>query len=403
MEQPVIYLDYAATTPLHTRVLAAMRPYWSEVFGNPSSLHSAGRAASDALEQARQTVASILACQPGEIVFTSGGTEGNNLAVRGITLARYQAAGQAHIITTPVEHHATGATIEQLRDLLHVGVTVVPVDGYGRVDPDSISRAIRSDTALISVMYANNEVGTIEPIVAIGQIARARQIPFHTDAVQAAGALPLNVDMLGVDLLTLSAHKFYGPKGVGVLYVRHGTQLVPALTGGSQERGRRPGTVNVAAGVGLAAALTLAEERRPDENIRLGRLRDRLIASVLQSLPDVRLTGHPVERLANSASFVFKGIEGESILLALDMEGICVSTGAACTTGDTEPSFVLTAMGWSPQWARGSVRMTLGLATTDDHIDRVLSVLPDIVVRLRAVSAQLPHTTWAGRPATDRR
>jgi cysteine desulfurase len=386
MNQPVIYLDHAATTPVDPRVIEAMQPYWLQVYGNTSSIHTVGRAALKALDEARQTVASILNCHPTEVVFTGCGTESDNLAVRGAAFAKHQATGHTHIITTPVEHHAVGTTVEQLHDLFDVDVTLVPVDGEGRVNPDDIERAVASwpHTALISVMYANNEVGTIQPIAEIGKIAKAKQIPFHTDAVQAGGALDLNVGRLGVDLLALSAHKFYGPKGVGVLYIRRGMELVPALTGGGHERGRRPGTVNVAEIVGLATALRLAQESRESENTRVARLRDKLVAGVLQSVPNVRLTGHPKERLPNSASFAFKGVDGESILLALDLENICVSTGSACTTGETEPSFVLLAMGLPHEWAIGSVRMTLGHATTEADIDRVLNVLPGIVERLRA-------------------
>jgi cysteine desulfurase len=295
-----------------------------------------------------------------------------------------QRAGRRHIITTPVEHHAVGATVEQLDEMFDFDVTLVPVDGDGRVNPDDIARAIRPDTALISVMYANNEVGTIQPIAEIGKIARARRIPFHTDAVQAGGALDLSVEKLGVDLLALSAHKFYGPKGVGVLYIRRGTELVQAMTGGGHERGHRPGTVNVAEIVGLATALKLAQESRESENARVSYLRDKLVVGVLERVPDVRLTGHPTERLPNSASFAFKGVDGESILLTLDLEGICVSTGSACTTGETEPSFVLKAMGLPREWALGSVRMTLGHATTEADVERVLEVLPAVVERLRA-------------------
>ena len=383
MSKPIVYLDHAATTPVDPRVVEAMQPYWSHVYGNTSSIHSVGRAALKALEEARQIVADILGCHPTEIVFTGCGTESDNLAVRGVALAG-QRTGRRHIVTTPIEHHAVGATVEQLHELFDFDMTLVPVDGDGRVNPDDIARTIRPDTALISVMYANNEVGTLQPMAEIGKIARAKKIPFHTDAVQGGGSLDLSVDKLGVDLAVLSAHKFYGPKGVGVLYIRRGTELVPALTGGGHERGRRPGTVNVAEIVGLATALKLAQENRESENARVSRLRDKLAAGVLAHVPDVRLTGHPTERLPNSASFAFKGVEGESIMLALDVEGICISTGSACTTGEAEPSFVLKAMGLPREWAAGSVRMTLGHATTEAEIDHVLSVLPAVIERLRA-------------------
>ena len=381
MDKRVIYLDHAATTPVDPRVVEAMQPYWSQVYGNTSSIHSVGRAALKALEEARQTVAEVLGCHPTEIVFTSCGTESDNLAVRG---AAWRSSVKGHIVATPIEHHAVGATVEQLHENFGYEMTLAPVDEFGRVNPQDIARAIRPDTVLISVMYANNEVGTLQPIAEIGKIAKAKGILFHTDAVQAGGALDLSVDKLGVDMLALSAHKFYGPKGVGVLYLRRGTQLVPALTGGGHERGRRPGTVNVAEIVGLATALKLAQGNRASENARVSRLRDRLVAGVCKRVTDVRLTGHPTERLPNSASFAFKGIDGESILLALDLEGICVSTGSACTTGETEPSFVLKAMGLPREWAIGSVRMTLGHSTTEQDIDDVLDVLPQVIERLRA-------------------
>ena len=380
MNRRLVYLDHAATTPVDPRVVEAMQPYWSQVYGNTSSIHAVGRAALRALDEARQTVANVLCCHPTEVVFTGCGTESDNLAVRGAAFAK----PKAHIITTPIEHHAVGTTVEQLHERFNCDMTLAPVDGDGRVNPDDIARAVRPDTVLISVMYANNEVGTIQPIAEIGKIAQARKIPFHTDAVQAGGALDLNVDKLGVDLLALSAHKFYGPKGVGALYIRRGTELVSALTGGGHERGHRPGTVNVAEIVGLATALRLARESRESENARVARLRDKLVAGVLQSVPGVRLTGHATERLPNSASFAFKSADGESILLSLDLEGICVSTGSACTTGETEPSFVLKAMGLPREWAIGSVRMTLGHATTEADIDYVLSTLPTVVERLRA-------------------
>ena len=381
-----IYLDHAATTPVDVRVLEAMQPYWVEHFGNTSSIHSIGREAQQGLEQARQTVAEVLSCSPHEIVFTGCGTESDNLAIRGVALAA-RASREAkrgnHLITIPIEHHAVGATVEQLRDLYGFEVTFVEVDQYGVVDPEAIGRAIRSDTILISVMYANNEVGTVQPIAEIGQIARAKGIPFHTDAVQAGGQMNLNVDRLNVDLLALSAHKFYGPKGVGALYIRSGTELISALTGGGHERGRRPGTVNVAEIVGLATALKLAQERRESENARVAALRDQLVAGVFERIPEVQLTGHPTRRLPNSASFAVKGVEGETLLMALDLEGICVSTGSACTTGEAEPSHVLLSLGFPHEWALGSLRMTLGHLTTPEDITTVLDVLPRVVEQLR--------------------
>jgi cysteine desulfurase len=379
-----IYLDHAATTPVDVRVLEAMQPYWTERFGNTSSIHSIGREAQQGLDRARGTVAEVLGCAPHEIVFTGCGTESDNLAIRGAALAARAAKRGNHIITLPIEHHAVSVTVEQLRDLYGFEATFVEVDQYGIIDVAAIERAIRPDTILISIMYANNEVGTLQPITEIGALARARGITFHTDAVQAGGQMNLNVDQLKVDLLALSAHKFYGPKGVGALYVRSGTELTSALTGGGHERGRRPGTVNVAEIVGLATALKLAQERRESENARVAALRDQLVASVIERIPDVQLTGHPTRRLPNSASFAVKGVEGETLLMALDLEGICVSTGSACTTGEAEPSHVLTSMGLPREWALGSLRMTLGHLTMPEDIALVLDVLPKVVARLRA-------------------
>jgi len=360
-----------------------MRPYWSEVFGNTSSAHAWGQAAAAALEKARETVAQVLGCRPSEVVFTGSGTEADNLAIRGVAWAARKAERGNHLVTIPIEHHAVGHTMEQLRDLFGFEVTVVPVDEHGRVDPDEVRRAMRPDTVLVTVMTASNEVGTVQPIPEIGAICRERGIPFHTDAVQAAGRLDLHVDRLGVDLLSISAHKFYGPKGVGVLYVRRGTDLVPALTGGGHERGRRPGTVNVAGAVGLAEALRLAEEMREEENARLQVLRDRLIEGVLENIPDGRLTGHPTERLAHHASFAFRGVEGASVVVSLDLEGIAASSGAACAEGEPAPSGVLTAMGFPPEWAIGALRLTLGRANIEEDVDTVLEVLPRIIAHLR--------------------
>jgi len=383
--QESIYLDYAATTPVDPRVVSAMEPYWTTIYGNSASIHIFGRAAAKALESARGQVADVLGCHPTEVVFSANGTESNNLAIRGIAQAARKARQGNHIIATTVEHHAVSHTIGQLQDLFEFEITSVPVDQHGSVDPQHIKEAIRDDTILISVMYANNEVGTIQPLAEIGSIARDHDIPFHTDAVQAGGKLNLNVDQLGVDLLSLSAHKFYGPKGVGALYIRRGTTLVPTLTGGGHERGQRPGTVNVAGSVGLATALHLAEEERESENARLSELRNRLISAVLTGVPDTRLTGHPKQRLADNASCVFHDCDGEALLMALDLSGIAASTGSACTTGDPEPSFVLTAMGLESEWAIGSIRLTLGRWTTIEQIDRVLEMLPSAVERTRAL------------------
>jgi len=379
-----VYLDHSATTPVDPRVIEAMSPYWGEIFGNSESSHAFGQAAANALEQARQDVAGVLGCHSSEIVFTGSGTEADNLALRGVAWAARQRGRGDHVVTTPIEHQAVGRTADQLRDLFEFEVTRVPVDECGLVDPDDVAAAIRPDTILVSVMVANNEVGTVQRMVQIGRVCRERDVLFHTDAVQAAGRLPLELGDLNVDLLALSAHKFYGPKGVGLLYVRRGTTLVPALTGGSHERERRPGTVNVAGAVGLATALRIAEEERVAETARLSRLRDRLIAGVLASISDSRLTGHPMHRLPHHASFAFRNVEGQSVVLDLDLEGIAASSGAACAEGEPEPSFVLAAMGLPPDWSIGSLRLTLGRGNDASDVDRVLEVLPGIVARLRA-------------------
>jgi cysteine desulfurase len=381
-----IYLDYAATTPVDPQVVEAMRPYWTDHFGNSASIHWFGRDAAMGLEAARAQVADVLGCQPNEIVFTANGTESNNLAIRGVARAARKARRGNHIITTAVEHHAVGQTVEHLRDESGFEATIVPVDRHGRVDARDVEEAIRDDTILISVMLANNEVGTIQPVPEIGQVANAHDVPFHTDAVQAAGKLGINVNDLKVDLLALSAHKFYGPKGVGVLYVKRGTMLVPSFTGGGHEMGNRPGTVNVPGNIGLAAALRLVEEDRSSESARLTKLRDRLIEGVLSSIPDTRLTGHPTLRLADSASFAIRSCDGEALLMALDLEGIAASTGSACTIGDPEPSFALTAMGFDREWAIGSLRLSIGRWTTSEHITRVLDVLSRTVERTRSLS-----------------
>jgi len=379
-----IYLDHSATTPVDPRVVEAMAPYWSEVFGNSESSHTFGQMAAGGLEQARQTAAGVLGCRPVEIVFTGSGTEADNLALRGVAWAARQNGRGNHIVTTPIEHHAVGQTVDQLRDLFGFEVTRVAVDGYGRVDPDDVAAAIRPDTVLVSVIFANNEVGTVQPVAEIGRICRERGVLFHADGIQAAGRLPLNVADLNVDLLALSAHKFYGPKGVGLLYVRRDVSLVPAITGGDHERGRRPGTVNVAGAVGLATALRLVEEERAAETARLRRLRDMLTEGVLADIPDSRLTGHPTERLAHHASFAFRDVEGESVVVGLDLEGIAASSGAACAEGEPEPSFVLTAMGLTPDWSVGSLRLTLGRANDEADVSCVLAVLPGIVERIRS-------------------
>lgn len=389
MSQPnshTVYLDHAATTAVDPRVVAAMLPYWTQQYGNASSIYKLGREAHHALDKARQTLAEILNCTPREVIFTSCGTESDNLALRGVAFERRHRLQKNHIITSAIEHHAIGHTVEQLEKYFGFEATYVPVDQDGMIDPADVEKAIRPDTALISIMYANNEVGTIEPIAEIGEIARAHKVPLHTDAVQAGGTLSLDVKALNVDLMSLSAHKFYGPKGIGVLYARRSAPFLPTQTGGGHERKRRAGTENVAYVVGLAMALQLAYEEVEEANARITRLRDRLIAGVLERIPDSRLSGHPTQRLPNSASFLFKYVEGESILLKLDLMGVAASSGSACTSSSLEPSHVLTAMGFPHEIAHGSLRLTLGKENTDEDIDYVLDILPGIINKLRQMS-----------------
>jgi cysteine desulfurase len=383
----LIYLDHAATTPVHPDVLAALLPYFSEEFGNPGGLYSLGQRAKEAVETARRDVANVLGCAPNEIIFTSGGSESNNLAIRGSVLARKgTVATPLHIITSAIEHHAVGHTCAQLREHFGVEVTEVRVDSYGRVDPDDVRRAIQPNTALISIMYANNEVGTIQPIAELGRIARAHGIPFHTDAVQAAAYLPVNVNELNVDLLSLGAHKFYGPKGVGVLYVRRGTALLPTQTGGGHESERRAGTENVPYIVGMTKALQLAQAKREQHVATLLPMRSRLIEGITHTIARTQLTGHPTERLPHNTSFVIEGVEAGRVLLALDMAGIAASSGSACASATMEPSHVLMAMGVPRDLAHGALRLTLGVANTLDEMDTVLETLPELVARLRKLN-----------------
>ncbi len=382
-----IYLDYAATTPVDERVLAAMLPHFSGNFGNSSSIHHYGRQAEKTLEQARRDVAAVLNCQPSEVLFTSGGSEADNLALRGAALAQREARGARHLITTPIEHSAVLSTLRQLRDHFDFELTVLPVDAAGLVSVADVERALRPDTAVVSVMYASNEIGTVQPIGAIGALCRARGVLFHTDAVQAASQLEVDVQRLNVDLLALGAHKFYGPKGVGVLYLREGVAVLPTQTGGSHERGLRAGTHNTPYIVGLAEALKLTAAEREQHNARFCALRDRLIKGVLAAVPESALTGHATQRLPNHASFVFRGVDGNELLMHLDLAGIAASSGSACKTGDPEPSEVLLALGLAPEWALGSLRVTLGRPTTEVEVDKLVAVLPAVVAKLRALQA----------------
>lgn len=380
-----IYLDHSATTPVDPRVLEAMLPYFSERFGNPSSPHHEGQTARRALEQARATIAAVLNAAPDEIVFTSGGSESDNLALRGVALAQAERGKGRHIVTTAIEHHAVLHTVEDLAQRHGFEVTLVQPDATGRITPEAVAAALRPDTVLVSVMYANNEVGTVNPIAEIARVVRERGIPFHTDAVQAPGYLPLDVQALGVDLLTLSGHKVYGPKGVGLLYIRRGVPLHPLITGGPHEGHRRAGTEAVPLIVGLAEALRLAEELRPTESARLARLRDRLLHEIPACIPEAQVSGHPTERLPFHASFTFAGLSGDALIRDLDELGFAVSGGSACSSGDQTPSHVLSAMGVPPERLMGPLRITLGRGTTEAHIERLLEVLPQLVARQRAL------------------
>ena len=381
-----VYLDNAATTRMHDEVLAAMQPYLNNVYGNPSSIHSFGREARKAVEEAREKTAAALGGEPREIIFTSGATEANNVAIRGVARALQQKG--RHIITTAVEHHAV---LDACKALEAEGfkVTVLPVDAYGMVSPRDVADAITDETILVSVMLANNEVGTVMPVAEIGKICRERGVVFHTDAVQAIGVLPVNVDDLQVDLLSLSAHKFHGPKGVGALYVRKGTKLKVFSFGGAQERKLRPGTENVAGIVGLGKAIELAVTDMEAKVSRIKAMRDKLMTGLL-SIPHTRLNGHPEKRLPGYVNISFQYVEGESMILSLDLKGIAVSSGSACTSGSLDPSHVLMAMGLDHQTAHGSLRLTLSAYNTEEEIDYVLSVMPEIVARLRAMSPVYP-------------
>ena len=379
-----VYLDHAATTPVDPEVAEAMSRVLRDTHGNPSSIYGEGRAAREAVDRARDEVAAAINAEPAEIVFTSGGTEADNLALRGALKVQ---DGRDGLVTTAIEHHAVIDTARDLERYAHVRLTVVGVDRHGVVNPDAIREAIDERTSLVSVMHANNEIGTIEPIAEIGTICRDLDVTFHSDAVQTVGALEVDVRKIPVDLLSINAHKFYGPKGVGALYVRRGTRLATMQTGGGQEKGRRTGTENVAGLVGLGVALRIARERRASESPRQARLRDRLISGVRTRVPDAVLNGHPLDRLPNNASFCIPGTEGESLIVALDLEGFAVSSGSACTSGETEPSQVLLALGLDRELAKGSLRVTVGRSTTESQVDRFVDALARVVARLRSTAA----------------
>ncbi|MEE8470464.1 MAG: aminotransferase class V-fold PLP-dependent enzyme [Dehalococcoidia bacterium] len=378
-------MDNAATTPVHPQVLEAMLPYFGEDFGNPSTIYNVGQEARKAVDEARARVADILGCRPEEVIFTSGGTESDNTALKGAAFALKDSGN--HIITSAIEHHAVLHTCRFL-ERFGFSVTYLPVDSFGLVSIDDLEKAVTDRTVLVSVMLANNEIGTVEPVSELAGLVKAkgRNIVFHTDAVQAAGALDLDVDKLGVDMLSLSAHKFYGPKGAGVLYLRSMTPFMPQQMGGGQEGNHRAGTENVAGIVGLAAALRLVADRREANTQHCGQLRERLIKGILSQVGDAHLNGHPTLRLPNNVNVSFKYVEGEPILINLDLLGVAASSGSACASGGEEASHVLLAIGLPPEMAHSSLRLTIGPDNTDDDVDYVLSVLPDIVRRLRAMS-----------------
>ena len=380
----MIYLDYAATTPVDERVLAKMMPYFRDSFGNPSSIHRFGQKAEAAVDEAREKVASVLGCRPDEVIFTSGGSEADNLALRGAMVANK--ASSKWLLTAKTEHPAVSKTAIQLEKEYGFPLEWLDVDEHGVVTVESLSKAICNDTTMASVMYGNNEIGTINPIADLAKVAKSNNVLFHTDAVQAAAYLDVNVNKLGVDLMSLGGHKFYGPKGVGALYVRKGTKLVPHLTGGSQESSLRAGTHNVPYIVGFSEALSLAAEEREARIAHVKPMRDHIIGTVLETISDAKLTGHPEQRLPNHASFVFKDVDGNLLLQMLDAAGFACSSGSACKTGNPEPSDVVTALGHSHDWALGSLRITLGTGTTPEHVESFLQALPSLVEKTRSLS-----------------
>ena len=376
-----VYLDHNASTPVHPDVVAAMLPYFGEVYGNPSSVHAFGREAREALDLAREQLASFLRVRPDEVVFLSGGTEADNFSVKGLALAR----DRGHVITSRIEHHAVLRSCQWLESRGY-DVTYLPVDGQGMVDPDDVRRAIRPDTIAVTIMHANSEMGTIQPLAAIGAITRERGVALHVDAVQTFGKVPIDVHGWGIDLLSCSSHKIYGPKGVAAAWVRKGTKMVATQHGGEHERRRRAGTENVPGIVGFGKAIEIRARDMAEEAVRVTALRDRLWNGLFESVPEVRLNGHPVHRLPGTANISFRNVESESIVLGLDLRGIGVSAGSACTSGSVEPSYVLVAMGVPLDWAMGAVRHSLGRSTTAEDIDYVLECTEPLVRKLREAS-----------------
>jgi len=374
-----IYLDYSATTPVDPRVIECMLPYFDQQFGNPSSIHRFGQEADAAVQKARDSISINLNCQQNEIVFTSCGSESDNLALRGLAFAERQSRAANQILISPVEHHAVSVTANQLSEFFDFELEYLPIDEYGRVNIDSLNERISSKTAFVSIIYANNEIGTVNPISEISLICQQHGVPLHTDAVQATTYLPMDVEELQVDLLSIGAHKFYGPKGVGILYIHEGRKIFPTLTGGGQEYSLRAGTHNVPYIVGMAEALKIAMKEQKQRIDHVLPLRDYLIENVLNNIPNSKLTGHPRERLPNHASFVFKQVDGNNLLMLLDLEGFSCSSGSACRSGDPKPSDTLNALGLPDDWALGSLRITLGTGTTYAQIEKFLEILPAAV------------------------
>lgn len=385
-----IYLDHGATTPVRKEVIDAMLPYWTYAYGNPSSVHRFGQLASKGLQDARTTIAELINCRIDEIIFVGCGSESDNLALRGVMWSARKSGIGNHLITSAIEHKAVLDTALQLRDLAGFDVSILPVNEFGQISLDDLTSAIRPDTVLISIMAANNEIGTVQPIEEIGAIAKDRGVLFHTDAIQAAAMIDWDMNRMPYDLVSMAPHKFYGPKGVGILYARQDIELVSTLTGGGQENGRRAGTENVAFAVGAAEALRLALEERQENTIHYTALRNQLIDGILESFSeDCRLTGHPTDRLPNNASFAFRNLSGNDLIFHLDVGGISASSGSACLTGDPEPSKVLKAISLSDEWTKGGLRLTVGKQNSIDDIEYVLEVLPDIVNRLRQIKVQI--------------
>ncbi len=387
MQERHIYMDHGASTPVRPEVVEAMLPYWTDHYGNPSSAHFFGREASQGLERSRRQIADLLKAQPTEIVFTGCGSESDNMALRGVMWSARKNGRGNHLIVSAIEHNAVLDTAKQLRDHFDFDLTILPVDNMGKIDLDELEKAIRPDTILISIMAANNEIGTFQPFDAIGELAHEHNVLFHTDAVQAAAFVDWDLKTQPIDLMSIAPHKFYGPKGVGILYVHKNIELVASLTGGGQEDGRRAGTVNVPFAVGAAESLRLALEERTANIAHYESLRDRLIDGVLSALPeDAILTGHPTDRLPHNASFAIRDVSGNDLLIHLDVAGVCASSGSACKTGNPKPSAILEALGLSQEWSRGGLRLTVGRQNTMNDIEYVLKKLPGIVQTVRSFS-----------------